>query len=101
MASDPKTQAQLRKEVYEFLGNKGHKLTDAEQKELSTILKSVYETRERVVTVEKWAPKKHTIICPSCLKEKTGDKSMVRNAVQKKGRIIKKSKAQSDGGSQA
>jgi len=64
------TQAAHRKAVYDFLGEAGVKLTHDQQKELSNLLKSVYETRQRVDVIQRQepaAPQEYHLTCPKCL----------------------------------
>lgn len=63
----PKSQAALRKEVYDFIRNKlGLEMNLSQQSEISSILKSVYETRFVEARKENDAPLKHEIVCPKC-----------------------------------
>lgn len=62
-----KSQAALRKDVYDFLKQTGNfNLSKGQQSELSNILKSVYETRFVESRKENDAPLRHEIICPKC-----------------------------------
>ena len=57
-------QAQFRKQVYDYLQAKGFKLSETTQKELSALLKSVYE--KRIIEVKQGQPIKHEVVCPKC-----------------------------------
>ena len=62
-----KTQAQVRKEVYEYLADQSFEVTTERRKALKGILKFIAETH---VEIPAQPPQEHKIKCPDCGGEK-------------------------------
>lgn len=62
-----KTQAQVRKEVYEYLADQGFEVTAERHKALKGILKFIAETH---VEIPAQPPQEHKVKCPDCGGEK-------------------------------